>query len=91
MIGKLEGKTEYGRPGDVRKLLILLAPQVRLELTTLRLTAECSAIELLRNVFRLEERTLRVKISTWEVKFVIEAFLLLQTRIKSPQKWLKPN
>ncbi len=26
-----------------------LAPQVRLELTTLRLTAECSAIELLRN------------------------------------------
>ena len=26
----------------------LLAPQVRLELTTLRLTAECSAIELLR-------------------------------------------
>ncbi len=25
-----------------------LAPQVRLELTTLRLTAECSAIELLR-------------------------------------------
>ena len=28
-----------------------VAPQVRLELTTLRLTAECSAIELLRNVF----------------------------------------
>ena len=26
-----------------------VAPQVRLELTTLRLTAECSAIELLRN------------------------------------------
>ena len=26
-----------------------MAPQVRLELTTLRLTAECSAIELLRN------------------------------------------
>jgi hypothetical protein len=26
-----------------------LAPQVRLELTTLRLTAGCSAIELLRN------------------------------------------
>ena len=34
--------------------LNLLAPQVRLELTTLRLTAECSAIELLRNVFALE-------------------------------------
>ena len=28
-----------------------MAPQVRLELTTLRLTAECSAIELLRNIF----------------------------------------
>ena len=27
-----------------------LAPQVRFELTTLRLTAECSAIELLRNM-----------------------------------------
>ncbi len=31
------------------KLLNLLAPQVRFELTTLRLTAECSAIELLRS------------------------------------------
>ena len=31
------------------KLLILLAPQVGLEPTTLRLTAECSAIELLRS------------------------------------------
>jgi hypothetical protein len=30
-----------------------LAPQVRLELTTLRLTAECSAIELQRNMARL--------------------------------------
>ena len=29
---------------------IRVAPQVRLELTTLRLTAECSTIELLRNV-----------------------------------------
>jgi hypothetical protein len=28
----------------------LLAPQVGLEPTTLRLTAECSAIELLRNI-----------------------------------------
>ena len=28
----------------------LMAPQVRLELTTPRLTAECSAIELLRNM-----------------------------------------
>jgi hypothetical protein len=31
-------------------VLILLAPQVGLEPTTLRLTAECSAIELLRSV-----------------------------------------
>ena len=30
-----------------------VAPQVRLELTTLRLTAECSAIELLRNIFSI--------------------------------------
>ncbi len=32
-------------------MLDLLAPQVGLEPTTLRLTAECSAIELLRNVW----------------------------------------
>ena len=31
---------------------IRLAPQVGLEPTTLRLTAECSAIELLRSVWR---------------------------------------
>ena len=31
---------------------MFLAPQVGLEPTTLRLTAECSAIELLRNKFR---------------------------------------
>jgi hypothetical protein len=31
--------------------LILLAPEVGLEPTTLRLTAECSAIELLRSVY----------------------------------------
>ncbi len=47
-----------------RKLLIKLAPQVRLELTTLRLTAECSAIELLRNNGKRPGfgRTLRVGI-----------------------------
>ena len=33
-------------------MLDLLAPQVGLEPTTLRLTAECSAIELLRSVWR---------------------------------------
>ena len=32
--------------------IVLLAPQVGLEPTTLRLTAECSAIELLRSVVR---------------------------------------
>ncbi len=33
--------------------LFLVAPQVGLEPTTLRLTAECSAIELLRNKMHL--------------------------------------
>ena len=32
--------------------IVFLAPQVGLEPTTLRLTAECSAIELLRSVWR---------------------------------------
>ena len=36
------------------KLLIKLAPEVGLEPTTLRLTAECSAIELLRSVLGRE-------------------------------------
>ena len=39
----------YGRD-DARNLLINMAPEVGLEPTTLRLTAECSAIELLRSV-----------------------------------------
>ena len=38
-------------PGLYQILVGMVAPQVRLELTTLRLTAECSAIELLRNIF----------------------------------------
>ena len=39
-----------------------MAPQVRLELTTLRLTAECSTIELLRNVLeRAPGRTSRAE------------------------------
>ena len=42
-------RTEAKRPNG----LILLAPQVGLEPTTLRLTAECSAIELLRSAWRL--------------------------------------
>ena len=47
-----------------------LAPQVRLELTTLRLTAECSAIELLRNNGKRPGfgRTLRLGISRVVVK-----------------------
>ena len=40
-------------PGLYQILVGMVAPQVRLELTTLRLTAECSAIELLRNVWML--------------------------------------
>ena len=37
--------------------IVFLAPQVGLEPTTLRLTAECSTIELLRNVVtRIKER-----------------------------------
>jgi dihydropteroate synthase len=57
-----------------------LAPQVGLEPTTLRLTAECSAIELLRNVYRhrsrnairertsfITKRSLAVKTSALEV------------------------
>ena len=35
-----------------------LAPQVGLEPTTLRLTAECSAIELLRNKLLMRERAI---------------------------------
>src|ERR1700759_3635223 len=38
----------YGHREGGRKLLKELTPQVGLEPTTLRLTAECSAIELLR-------------------------------------------
>ena len=37
--------------------LINLAPEVGLEPTTLRLTAECSAIELLRSVLGRENKT----------------------------------
>ena len=32
-----------------------MAPEVGLEPTTLRLTAECSAIELLRNIYGAQE------------------------------------
>src|SRR5438132_9678539 len=39
----------------------ILAPQVGLEPTTLRLTAECSAIELLRNEWRLHCARIRAE------------------------------
>jgi hypothetical protein len=39
-------------------LVEILAPQVRLELTTLRLTAGCSAIELLRNKRPTQSQTM---------------------------------
>ena len=46
------GNKLHGQKENPRKRFVFkdfrLAPQVRLELTTLRLTAECSAIELLR-------------------------------------------
>ena len=43
-------KTSLKIQQKTRSLLIGLAPQVGLEPTTTRLTAECSAIELLRNI-----------------------------------------
>ena len=48
---------------------MFLAPQVGLEPTTLRLTAECSAIELLRNIGMRRRSTLpgRVQPSTIDV------------------------
>ena len=52
-VSKYVSSKQNGHRGGARNLLIILAPQVRLELTTLRLTAECSAIELLRNVLRV--------------------------------------
>ncbi len=47
----LKGMEAIRRSRKRRRLLVVdfLAPQVGLEPTTLRLTAECSAIELLRN------------------------------------------
>jgi excisionase family DNA binding protein len=49
--GKLEGKVRRAAMGrsPFARFLQEMAPQVGLEPTTLRLTAECSAIELLRN------------------------------------------
>jgi hypothetical protein len=45
--------------------LKILAPQVGLEPTTLRLTAECSAIELLRSVLRV-----KLAASTFYIKWL---------------------
>ena len=39
--------------------IVFMAPEVGLEPTTLRLTAECSAIELLRSVGNANTRALR--------------------------------
>ena len=58
---------KIGKPACLLGLpKIYLAPQVRLELTTLRLTAECSAIELLRNIAR--RRIFRLSILLYLVK-----------------------
>ena len=48
-VGVNVGLKQNGQLVAARNLLWILAPQVGLEPTTLRLTAECSAIELLRN------------------------------------------
>ena len=47
--------------GKAGKCLKRMAPQVGLEPTTLRLTAECSAIELLRNVAALARVVVKYK------------------------------
>jgi hypothetical protein len=47
-----------------------MAPQVGLEPTTLRLTAECSAIELLRNV---AERTGKARPQNCSIHNIIRA------------------
>ena len=48
----MEGKKKIRTHSDLEMSSdeLFLAPQVGLEPTTLRLTAECSAIELLRNM-----------------------------------------
>ena len=52
--------------------IVFLAPQVGLEPTTLRLTAECSAIELLRSILAV-----RLVAST----FYIKCLWLSQSRL----------
>src|ERR1035438_8928333 len=55
-----------------------LAPQVGLEPTTLRLTAECSAIELLRSVLCAKLSNTKVAESAQCVK-IAHSFLLAKT------------
>src|SRR5687767_494650 len=71
----------------------MLAPQVRLELTTLRLTAGCSAIELLRNkrprivVELMPERgEIFITDGSGSVKQPKTAHFYLRTT--APQKWV---
>ena len=52
-----------------------MAPQVGLEPTTLRLTAECSAIELLRKIFALVENGIIIPRSTGFVNTLKASFL----------------
>ena len=52
-------QTRQNKKAQLFKLGFSKTPQVGLEPTTLRLTAECSAIELLRkNVFRKKDESL---------------------------------
>jgi hypothetical protein len=54
MVGEMKTATSGSRRFPARDV----APQVGLEPTTLRLTAECSAIELLRKIRALARRLL---------------------------------
>ncbi len=49
---KTKKTTSRGGLCNLLILMVFLAPEVGLEPTTLRLTAECSAIELLRNALK---------------------------------------
>ena len=71
---------QNGGYNSTRNLLQILAPQVRLELTTLRLTAECSAIELLRK--NRPKTNLKIKNFLLACQAKFKTFLLLCNLIK---------
>ena len=75
----ISGVTHYRRDSMPEKNL---APQVGLEPTTLRLTAECSAIELLRNVWIGARLTTR-----YAKTFIAKAVALGQ--LTAENEWLR--